>query len=64
MVGVNFKRRGKMSSSSGGSSGGGGGVESERQTLVVYRGGSTGSRDGAERTEGWMLCLHERRIMV
>jgi hypothetical protein len=56
-----------MSSSSGSSSGGGGGgggVESERQMLVAYRGGSTGSRDGAERTEGWMLCLHERRIMV
>jgi hypothetical protein len=50
-----LKRRGKMSSSSG-SSGDGGGVESERQTLVVYRGGSVGSCDG---TEGWTLCLYE-----
>lgn len=56
MVGVNLREEAKMGSSSGG-------VESERQTLV-YRGGSVGSSDGAERTEGWTLCLHERRIMV
>lgn len=41
-----------MSSSSSSSSSGDGGVESERQTLVVYRGSSVGSSDGAERTKG------------
>ena len=60
MVGVNLREGAKMSSSSGS----GGGVESERQTLVAYRGGSVGSSDRTERTEGWTLCLHERRIMV